>query len=268
MIIKGTLTYLFRKAGLLFWVDKVKFWVQYLKNYGNNSQFKASHKNIPLPPAYMMFESFNMNYRKYYKGGCTTAKWILDTVAPYHNYYGATILDWGCGPARITRHLPELCGPESKIYGTDYNPKTIRWCSENIKDVSFQINGTAPPLLYEKNTFDIIIGISIFTHLSEANHDTWVSELHRVMKPGGVAFITTHGDIFRSLLTEKEMLVYDGGKIVVRGSVTEGHRIFTAFQPPAWMKNVFSKSFEIMQHHEGKPADWGKEQDFWILKKS
>jgi hypothetical protein len=61
---------------------------------------------------------------------------------------------------------------------------------------------------------------------------------------------------------------YDREKIVIRGAVTEGHRVYTAFQPPTWMKEVFCTSFEILLHHEGKQADWGKEQDFWILKKS
>jgi len=268
MIIKGTLTHMFRKAGILFWVDKVKFWIQYLKNYRDNLRFKASAKNLALPPAYMMFESFNMNYQKYYEGGYKTAKWILETIKPYHNYEGNTILDWGCGPARITRHLPQLCGPDSAIFGTDYNHNTIRWCKENIRSVTFDTNDTIPPLIYPTHFFDFIIGISIFTHLSEVNHTAWVNELSRVMKTGGVAFITTHGDIFRPLLTKKEKQVYDSNSIVVRGSVTEGHRIFTAFQPPSWMKIIFSGSFEILYHQKGKKADWGREQDFWILKKS
>jgi len=268
MIIKGTLNFLFRKAGLMFWADKAKFWVQYLVNFRNNHTFKAANKDLALPPAYMMFESFNMNYQKYYEGGFKTAKWILDTIEPYLDYKNAAILDWGCGPARITRHLPELCGSESNIYGTDYNPATIRWCSESIKQVSFSVNKTAPPLHYKTNTFDMVIGISIFTHLSEENHYSWIAELHRVIKPGGIAFITTHGKIFRSLLTEKELETYDREKIVIRGAVTEGHRVYTAFQPPTWMKEVFCTSFEILRHHEGKQADWGKEQDFWILKKS
>ncbi len=268
MIIKGTLNFLFRKASLMFWADKAKFWVQFLVNYRNNQNFKTANKNLVLPPAYMMFESFNMNYKKYYEGGYKTAKWILGTIEPYLRYKNVTVLDWGCGPARIARHLPELYGPESNIHGTDYNPATIRWCIENIKDVTFSVNSTAPPLHYASNTFNLVIGISIFTHLSEDNHFSWINELHRVIKPGGIAFITTHGKIFRSLLAEKELDAYDSGKIVIRGSVTEGHRVYTAFQPPKWMMDVFCKSFEILQHQEGKQADWGKEQDFWILKKS
>lgn len=252
----------------MFWADKAKFCLEYLVHYKENQNFKDANRNLALPPAYMMFESFNMNYQKYYEGGFKTAEWILDIIKPYHTCQNATILDWGCGPARITRHLHGICGSGSKIHGTDYNSETIRWCGKNIRNVTFTLNNTIPPLTYDKDTFDVIIGISVFTHLSEENHHAWIKELHRVIKPGGIAFITTHGQVFRSLLTEKERSIYDNGSLIVRDAVKEGHRVFTAFQPTDWMYNALNQTFEILIHHAGTQADWGKEQDYWIIKKS
>ncbi len=252
----------------MMWADSLKFMRQYVINYFDNKKFKALNSNIALPPLYMMFESFNINYRRYYEGGLETAQWISYTISPFVFRQEVNILDWGCGPARITRHLKHIYGVQANIFGTDYNPCTIQWCSEHIRDVRFAINGTNPPLSYPDQMFNIIIGISIFTHLSEANHYFWINELSRVMRPGGIAFITTHGDIFRSILTPAERKQYDNNTPVIRGKVTEGHRVFTAFQPQTWMRDAFSTFFTVLVHHKGNKVSWGIEQDYWILKKS
>lgn len=267
MVIKGTLTWIFRKAGLMIWADQLKFGWQYLKNYKENLRFKSSNKDLALPPAYMMFESFNMNYRKYYESGFKTADWILSQIAPFKNIHDGAVLDWGCGPARVTRHLPKICGHNANIYGTDYNQKTILWCRKHIPEVTFEINQTTPPLPFASDTFDILIGISIFTHLSAKNHEAWIHELHRVLKKDGIAFITTHGKIFRSILTAAEKEEFDASLLVIRGDVKEGHRIFTAFHPPPVISSMFEKYFTVLKHHAGGKAIWGLEQDHWILKK-
>ena len=40
----------------------------------------------------------------------------------------------------------------------------------------------------------MVYGLSIFTHLTELAQDLWLAELCRVLKPGGVAFLTFHGE--------------------------------------------------------------------------
>ena len=58
------------------------------------------------------------------------------------NFNKASILDWGCGPGRIVRHLPSIVS-KAKIFGSDYNEESINWCRENIEDVGFEVNGLA-----------------------------------------------------------------------------------------------------------------------------
>jgi SAM-dependent methyltransferase len=115
--------------------------------------------------------------------------------------------------------------------------------------------------------FDFIYGISIFTHLSEPNHQAWFEELMRICRPGGFVLLTTHGEIFRHKLTESERTQFNLGRLVVRGNVVEGHRVFAAFQPPAYLRELFSAHAEVVQHIPGIPRQWGLEQDVWILRK-
>ena len=106
-------------------VDTAKFYYFKVKNRQKNAQFKQNNPNIALPPDYMMFESFQLNYDKYYFDGQKTAQWVVDKIGKYRSLEQIQMLDWGCGPARLTRHFPDILGSDATVFGTDYNPKTI-----------------------------------------------------------------------------------------------------------------------------------------------
>ena len=169
---KGQLLQPLRALGLMHFMDKLKFNYQRIRNKKKNDLFRKEHPLVSLPPDYMLFEAFKLDYDKYYRDGFDSAQWLIDTLSPYVKWNGINILDWGCGPARIVRHLPVLL-PDSNIYATDYNATTIEWCSKHIEGVEFSQNGLHPPTEYHDSFFTVIYGISIFTHLSEPNHSAW-----------------------------------------------------------------------------------------------
>ena len=182
-------------------------------------------------------------------------------IQEYKNLKGASVLDWGCGPARVIRHLPALI-ENGTFYGSDYNRKSIAWCASNFKNIYFHTNDLMPGLVYEKEWFDFIYAISIFTHLSREAHEAWMNELIRVLKPGGILLITLHGRGFREKLTPIEQERFDADDLVIRGKVMEGHRTFTAFHPVNWVK-IWTLSLTVLEFIPGGPG----EQDVWILKK-
>jgi cyclopropane fatty-acyl-phospholipid synthase-like methyltransferase len=132
--------------------------------------------------------------------------------------------------------------------------------------VEFSLNILHPPLPYEDNFFDIITGISVFTHLSEALHHTWFKELTRICSRNGILYLTTQGNAFRSKLTRKETRLFDEGNIVVRGMVKQGHRTFSAFQPEDFMIRLF-EGFKILEHVEHASEGQYIPQDIWIIRK-
>lgn len=263
----GKLTKPFRDLGLMHLLDQLKFAYQKLKNSRRNQRFLAANPGLKLPPDYMLFEAFQLDYQKYYEGGARTANWLHGLFEKHAPMSGKIILDWGCGPARVLRHFPKLLGPGSQMHGTDYNPKTIAWCKENIEGVCFAENQLNPPTGYADAYFDFIYGISIFTHLSETNHHQWFEELIRITQKGGLLLLTTHGDVFKHKLTESERREYAQNKLVVRGQVVEGHRVFAAFHPPTYMRQLFESKAEVLEHINGAQKSWGLEQDVWILRK-
>jgi SAM-dependent methyltransferase len=266
-MIKSHFSQFLRQLGLIYKTDRIWFYVERLKNSKINRTFKKQHPDIQLPPDYLIYESFQINYYKYYTESLNTAQWLCNYFTKYLRLENKKILDWGCGPGRLIRHLPKTIGNGCEYYGTDYNAKSVAWCKMNLQGIHFNTNSLNPVLPYPDNFFDIIYGISVFTHLSEKLHFEWFHELSRILKPQGILFLTTQGDNYRAKLTQAELLVYNGGKLVIRGHVKEGHRTFSAFHPKEFMRTMFRK-VEILEHVETKPLKGGwLPQDVWILKK-
>lgn len=256
-----------RKVGLIKFADKIKYYILLIRTSKLRHDFKSKYPDVILPPPYFLYETFNLNYFSFYEGSIETAKWLISYFEKYKKLEKLNILDWGCGPGRVIRHLPSYINDSCNYYGTDYNKKYIKWCSRNLTNINFSLNKLQPPLDYQSDFFDVIYGISIFTHLSEKMHYAWFEDLIRVLKPGGVLFLTLHGDAFIEKLTDSEKELFRNRKLVVKGNTKEGHRTFGAFQPESFVKELFGKN-TVLEHVAGKVIEGKPQQDVWIIQKT
>jgi len=102
-----------------------------------------------------------------------------------------SILDWGVGCGRIARYaLGDFEG--ERFAGCDIDSENVAWCGANLHGEFHHID-LMPPLPFTDDAFDLIYGVSVFTHLRESIQDAWLAELQRVMKPGGIGLFTIHG---------------------------------------------------------------------------
>ena len=101
------------------------------------------------------------------------------------------VLDWGCGSGRFARHFHRW--PHVELWGTDIDPDNIRWCRENLAHGRFERLPLQPPTELPSGHFDLLVGISVFTHLSEAHQFAWLDELHRVAAPGALLLMSIQG---------------------------------------------------------------------------
>ncbi|MCG8696713.1 MAG: class I SAM-dependent methyltransferase [Bacteroidales bacterium] len=255
-----------RQLRLIKFTDRLRFYISYIKSTRARRFFLKENPNVKLPPAYFMYETFNLNYQSFYNKSIETAKWLISYFEKHIEVQNCHILDWGCGPGRVIRHMPSLLSNTCTFYGTDYNKKYIDWCRRNINTVKFSSNDLYPPMQYPDSQFDIIYGISIFTHLSKPAHLSWFKELMRVLKPGGILLLTLHGDIFKNKLTSTEKAIYDEGKLVIKSYTKEGHRTFSAYQPKDFVIQLVANN-KILEHIPGKVINNKPEQDVWLIQK-
>ena len=270
---KALLSRLLHNAGIMYSADNVRFHLHRLGYARENSKFRREHPGFALPPDYLLYESYGLRYTAYAEGGERAARWLLDVVRPWLLDRNASsspplsVLDWGCGPARMIRHLPALLPPGSQVYGTDYNRQSVDWCRRHLPNIRFNHNGLQAALPYADATFDLVYGISIFTHLPLEQHYSWFAELLRVTAPRQLLVFTTQGRAFLSKLTGDERREFDSGRPVFRGLGHPGHRTCSAFHPPPFMRSLFEPC-ELLLHLE-RPPDPGKPlpQDVWVLRK-
>lgn len=99
-------------------------------------------------------------------------------------------LDFGCGCGRIARYALE--SPAVVSYtGVDVDDRQIAWAQRHLRG-RFSVMRPEPPLAFPGASFDVVLSVSIFTHLSEAGQFGWLEEISRVLRPGGLLVATTH----------------------------------------------------------------------------
>jgi SAM-dependent methyltransferase len=256
---------LLRRARLLGIADAVRFrWV----SRGSRSRreaFARAWDDAPLPPEDIAYDAYgSLDWDFYWGFGRLIGGFLAERMRAHAP--GGRALEWGCGPARIVRHLPAELGPSWELHASDANAKTIRWCAAHLPAIHFVENAALPPLPFPDGHFDFVYSISVLTHLPAGADTAWSRELHRVIKPGGLLLCTVNGDAARALLMPAEERDYDAGRVVVRGGVSDGTRCFVAWHPPAFVSGELLRGFDVVEHLPA-PNLFGERQDVWIARR-
>lgn len=262
---KQQLVDLSRKLYLLSLLEFSNCICSILKNYRANKKFLRENPSFVPPPLALSYDAYaHTNLQTYLNTGYTHAEFFSQLIKQFCGTKSLSILDFGCGPARLLRHMNDLL-PGNTFFASDYNIRTINWCRRHIKNVEFTINGLNPPLSFASNYFDVVYSLSVFTHLSSSNQLNWLNELKRVLKPEGVALITLHGDYYRDKLLPREKINFDLNNVVIRDKVFEGKRSFSAFHPPEYVRSKLFRDWTIVKHIPA-PITHHLAQDIWIIR--
>lgn len=95
------------------------------------------------------------------------------------------ILDFGCGDGAMT-HYVKKSFPKAALFGVDPSPKSIEKARTSFDQITFSVNSDEHPQLnFKTHFFDLIFSAGVFHHISFKNHDDYLQELIRILKPGG-----------------------------------------------------------------------------------
>lgn len=115
---------------------------------------------------------------KFYRGNMD--KWI--DVMQLRD--GMKILEVGCAGGLLCHQLKEQL-PNAEITGLDFDIGHIDYAKKKAKELNLQCNfvaGDATQLPFEDNTFDVCCSHTV---INFCDPEKFVSEQHRVLKPGG-----------------------------------------------------------------------------------
>lgn len=101
------------------------------------------------------------------------------------DYVVGNLLEIGCGEGRGVELLAPLVTSYSAI---DKIESVINELKLEHPTQTFAV-GNIPPLPYPDNHFDSVVSFQVIEHIK--NDNLFLSEIHRVLKPGGTALLTT-----------------------------------------------------------------------------
>jgi SAM-dependent methyltransferase len=177
-------------------------------------------------------------------------------------------LDWGCGCGRHTGFLVKYL-KDIEIYGSDIDQEAVEWCVQHFPGGRFAVLDPFPPTRYPDQTFDVITGCSIFTHLRREVQLDWLQEMRRILIPGGLFLTSLHGTSLAQLLfTAPTQLELEQNGILdnmldqsLDGIAPAGY-YRCVFQSKSYTYREFSRYLKIVDYIE---QGMGNRQDLVVM---
>ena len=271
-----------------------EFW--YWLMWHGCEEYPDVRKNLyPIPSGYLKDRVIGEQEteQEFHLGGLVDWRRVVSCLrsARFNFEKGGSILDFGCGCARLLRFFG-LYANNCTFHGADIDKAAVAWCNENIDFASFLTVGDAPPTHYSNGQFNAIYAYSVFTHLPEERHRAWLEELYRISCPGAILVLTTAGrkviekvisgqvdmgrpssDELQARIEEMELngyLFFPYENINSRDSRNRSlfkewdlEKYGNSFILESYIRNSWTDIFDLIEFHPA-PDDW---QDFVVLKR-
>jgi SAM-dependent methyltransferase len=164
------------------------------------------------------------------------------------------ILDFGCGCGRVLRYFRSLA-PGRDLQATDLDPEAVAWCQEHLGSfATVVLCGEDPPLPYADARFDLVLAISVFSHLPAERQFAWLAELSRVTRPGGLLVASVHGEALLDAPEHAETreALRREGLLYLRGPATAGLPDYyrSTYHTREYVQRAWKPYFELVHHLE------------------
>jgi len=183
----------------------------------------------------------------------------------------SSILDWGCGCGRVGRYFGRL--PGIRYTGIDIDADNISWCKEHLPFGTYERVPLHPPTKLKGADFNLLFGISIFTHLKEKEQFEWLAELSRLAAPGAFVLMTIHGEVaaaraglrlFRKYRKSHGFMDF-GSDPSLKGYIDDEDYYRSTFHTHDYIRSEWSKYFDIIAII---PGYIGNNQDLVVMRKN
>ncbi len=113
---------------------------------------------------------------------------IAESIRQFMNGYKLkNLLDVGCGTGRMVKYFNDK---GFKSFGCDIYDDALK-AARRINKKNSIVKASATKLPFKKDSFDIIISISVIEHLTPHEAEKFIKEARRVLKPEGFIFLVT-----------------------------------------------------------------------------
>lgn len=150
----------------------------------------AGQSRFPTPPT-KLTSRIGGRHEDYAQIGASHAQFIRDALRDW-SWDDRHVLDFGCGTGRTLVQFADEA-EQGEFWGCDIDTPSVEWARANLSPpYSFLANGEEPPLDLPSDHFDLVYGMSVFTHLTDT-WSAWLCEMRRVLKVGGYGLFSFLG---------------------------------------------------------------------------
>jgi SAM-dependent methyltransferase len=165
--------------------------------------------SLPLPPTINREGYHGERHHDYWLSGLKDYLRVKQ-ILQRHNIPFTRLqrsFELGCATGRVLRHF--ICQePQIEVWGADINLSHVTWALQHLgaSPKIFQ-SSMLPYLPLEDNSMDLVSAFSVFTHIDEFEL-AWLAEVRRILKPGGIAYLTVHTNHTWRILNDKHALYH------------------------------------------------------------
>ena len=125
-------------------------------------------------------------------------------------------LDVGCGVGNYHKIVRPAVG---SLSGVDVSAASVERARANKLDVAYEVyDGMRLP--YADNSFDLVFTICVIHHVPTGAWDNFASEMHRVVKPGGLALVFEHNPLNPLTMRAVNNCPFDADAVLLRSGRT------------------------------------------------
>jgi len=169
------------------------------------------------------------------------------------------VLDFGCGAGRVLQYFRPL---GFALFGCDVDESAIGYLKRVYPDVTAHVTGYAPPLPYEDGQFAHVFSVSVWTHLPPQLQEPWLKEMKRILRPGGLALLTTIGPYGYRKGTHLQAVRFSYDELMRTGfqyseygvpnaSPGAGPSYGAAYHTPEFVRTHWSRVMPVLDVQEG-----------------
>ena len=144
----------------------------------NDLMFAFHLNRFPHDPAEALYS--------YYKVGYSTAR-HLKSIADDFGIKAGRLIDFGSGYGRVARFLPALF-PDAQCVVTEVKKQAIEFQEQELGLSG--VTHAASPDDFPTEKFDLLLALSVFTHLPQELFISWIKGLSERMRETGAMIIT------------------------------------------------------------------------------
>jgi SAM-dependent methyltransferase len=201
---------------------------------------------LPLPPVELVTRvgvPTGADPVRFYLDEGSRLRTVINELLPQDWYWeGKRVLDFGCGSARVLRHFAAEAA-RAEFIGCDIDGPSIAWAETHLGPTfRFFRNGLTPPVGLEAESLDLVLAMSVFTHIG-SGWAAWLAEVHRLLAPGGLLLASFLGEGVWDAAIRSEYREDEVGMAIFR-SWDDPHA--WVFHSEWWLREHWGRGFDVV----------------------